>query len=94
MVYYHLEDHNKAYNKVLELDTCKHEGHYNLSMITIEERKFDDPKIFEAALKHFDTVLVDLPNQPDVKWDKGLALWSLKHYRKTEEFWATIHKNL
>ena len=89
-----IDDATKAYKKVLELDARNHEAHYNLGVIMIEERKFDDPKIFEAALKHFDTVLVDLPNQPGVNWYKGLALWYLKRYRETEEYWATAHKNL
>ena len=89
-----VDDAKKAYEKVLELDARNHEAHYNLGIIMIEERKFDDPKIFEAALKHFDVVLVDLPNQPGVNWYKGLALWYLKRYRETEEFWATAYKNL
>ncbi|MEC9005666.1 MAG: c-type cytochrome biogenesis protein CcmI [Nitrospirota bacterium] len=88
------DDAKKAYEKVLELDARNHEAHYNLGIIMIEERKFDDPKIFETALKHFDAVLVDLPNQPGVNWYKGLALWYLKRHRETEEFWATAHKNL
>ena len=83
-----------AYETVLKLDPRNHEAHYNLGVIMIDERKFDDPKIFQMALKHFDTVLVDLPNQPGVNWYKGLALWYLKRYRETEEFWATAHKNL
>ena len=89
-----VDDAKKAYEKVLELDARNHEAHYNLGIIMIEERKFDDPKIFEAALKHFDVVLVDLPNQPGVNWYKGLALWYLKRHRETEEFWATAYKNL
>jgi len=89
-----VDDAKKAYEKVLELDARNHEAHYNLGIIMIEERKFDDPKIFEAALKHFDVVLVDLPNQPGVNWYKGLALWYLKRYRETEEFWSTAYKNL
>ena len=89
-----MEEAKAAYKKVLALDPRNHEAHYNLGVIMIDERKFDDPKIFEAALKHFDVVLVDLPNQPGVNWYKGLALWYLKRYRETEEFWATAHKNL
>lgn len=89
-----VDDAKKAYEKVLELDARNHEAHYNLGIIMIEERKFDDPKIFEAALKHFDVVLIDLPNQPGVNWYKGLALWYLKRYRETEEFWSTAYKNL
>ena len=89
-----VDDAKKAYEKVLELDARNHEANYNLGVIMIEGRKFDDPKLFEAALKHFDVVLVDLPNQPGVNWYKGLALWYLKRYRETEEFWATAHKNL
>ena len=52
------------------------------------------PKIFAAALKHFDVVLIDLPNQPGGNWYKGLALWYLKRHRETEEYWATAHTNL
>ena len=89
-----VEEAKAAYETVLKLDSRNHEAHYNLGVIMIDERKFDDPKIFQTALKHFDTVLVDLPNQPGVNWYKGLALWYLKRYRETEEFWATAHKNL
>ena len=94
MVLERMDDAKKAYEKVLELEPRNHEAHYNLGVIMIEERKFDDPKIFEAALKHFDRVLVDRPNEPGVNWYKGLALWYLKRYRETEEFWATAYKNL
>lgn len=89
-----VDDAKNAYKKVLALDHRNHEAHYNLGVIMIEERKFDDPKVFEAALKHFDLVLVDRPNEPGVNWYKGLALWYLKRYRETEEFWATAYKNL
>ena len=94
MVLERMDDAKNAYEKVLELDPRNHEAHYNLGVIMIEQRKFDDPKIFEAALKHFDRVLVDRPNEPGVNWYKGLALWYLKRYRETEEFWATAYKNL
>ena len=89
-----VDDAKKAYEKVLELDPRNHEAHYNMGVIMIEERKFDDPKLFEAALKHFEVVLVDRPNEPGVNWYKGLALWYLKRYRETEEFWATTYNNL
>ena len=94
MVLDRMDDAKKAYAKVLELDPRNHEAHYNMGVIMIEQRKFDDPKIFKAALKHFDRVLVDRPNEPGVNWYKGLALWYLKRYRETEEFWATAYKNL
>lgn len=94
MVLERMDDAKSAYEKVLKLDPRNHEAHYNLGVIMIEQRKFDDPKIFEAALKHFDSVLVDRPNEPGVNWYKGLALWYLKRYRETEEFWATAYKNL
>ena len=89
-----VDNAKKAYEKVLELEPRNHEAHYNMGVIMIEERKFDDPKLFEAALKHFDVVLVDRPNEPGVNWYKGLALWYLKRYRETEEFWATTYNNL
>ena len=88
------DDAKKAYEKVLALDARNHESHYNLGVIMINTRKFDNPEIFKKAIAHFDTVLVDLPNQPGVNWYKGLALWYLKRYRETEEFWVTAYKNL
>ncbi len=89
-----MEDALKAWTKVLELDPQNNQGHYNLGVLLIDTRKFDDPTLFQTALKHFDTVLVDLPNQPGVNWYKGLALWYLKRYRETEEAWANAYKNL
>lgn len=89
-----IDDAKKAYEKVLKLDARNHEANYNLGVIMIEERKFDDPKVFNAAIKHFDVVLVDLPNQPGVNWYKGLSLWYLKRYRETEEYWGKAHQNL
>ncbi len=94
MVLERMDDAKNAYEKVLKLDPRNHEAHYTLGVIMIEERKFDDPNVFETALKHFDLVLVDRPNEPGVNWYKGLALWYLKRYRETEEFWATAYKNL
>ncbi len=89
-----MDDAQKAYGKVLALDPRNHEAHYNLGVIMIDQRAFDDPNIFREALRHFDAVLVDLPNQPGVNWYKGLALWYLKRYRETEEYWAIAHNNL
>ena len=88
------EEAISAYETVLKLDPRNHEAHYNMGVIMINERTFDDPKIFETAMKHFDAVLVDRPNEPGVNWYKGVALWYLKRYRETEEFWAIAHKNL
>lgn len=88
------EEAKQAWTKVLELDPRNHEAHYNLGVILVERRKFDDPEVFHAALAHFDTVLVDLPNQPGVNWYRGLVLWYLNRPRETEDAWATAFKNL
>ena len=88
------EEAQQAWTKVLELDPRNHEAHYNLGVILVERRKFDDPEVFNSALAHFDTVLVDLPNQPGVNWYRGVALWYLNRHRETEEAWATAFKNL
>jgi len=89
-----LEDAQKAWTKVLELDPQNNQAHYHLGVMLIDTRKFDDPALFQTALKHFDTVLIDLPNQPGVNWYKGLALWYLKRPRETEEAWTNAYKNL
>ncbi len=88
------EESQQAWTKVLELDPRNHEAHFNLGVILVERRKFDDPEVFKAALVHFDTVLVDLPNQPGVNWYRGVALWYLNRHREAEEAWATAFKNL
>ena len=88
------EEAKKAWTKVLELEPRNHEAHYNLGVIMVERRKFDDPEVFKTALAHFDTVLVDLPNQPGVNWYRGLVLWYLNRPRETEDAWAAAFKNL
>ena len=88
------EEAQQAWNKVLELEPRNHEAHFNLGVILVERRKFDDPEVFKAALVHFDTVLVDLPNQPGVNWYRGVVLWYLNRHREAEEAWATAVKNL
>lgn len=88
------EDARRAWEKVLELDPTNHEAHYHLGVILIETRTFDDPEIFKQALHHFDTIIVDLPNQPGINWYRGVALWYLKRYREADEAWTTAFKNL
>ena len=88
------EESQQAWTKVLELDPRNHEAHFNLGVMLVERRKFDDPKVFTAALAHFDKVLVDLPNQAGVNWYRGMTLWYLNRPRETEEAWATAYKNL
>ena len=78
----------------MELDPKNHEAHYNIGVMLVETRKFDDPEVFKQALSHFDTVLVDLPKQPGVNWYRGLALWYLNRYQETDEAWTTAFQNL
>ena len=51
-------------------------------------------KSSRPALAHFDTVLVDQPNQPGVNWYRGVVLWYLNRHREAEEAWATAFKTL
>ncbi len=88
------EEAQKAWNKVLELQPRNNEASYNLGVILIETRKFDDPEVFQTALEYFDKVLIDRPNEPGVNWYRGLALWYLKRPRETEDAWALAFKNL
>ena len=89
-----IDDAQKAWAKVLEMDPLNNEANFHIGVILVESRKFDDPQLFEIALKHFEQVLVDLPNQPGANWYKGLALWYLERYRETEDAWALAFKNL
>ncbi|MEO5656745.1 MAG: c-type cytochrome biogenesis protein CcmI, partial [Nitrospiria bacterium] len=58
----------KAWSTVLELNPRNHEAHYNLGVILINTRKFDDPDQFKTALVHFDAALVNVPMEPAVNW--------------------------
>lgn len=89
-----MSDAQRAWAKVLELDPRNSEAHYNLGVILVETRKFDDPELFQTALAHFDKALVDVPTEPGPNWYRGLALWYLKRYRETDEAWTTAFKNL
>jgi len=84
----------QAWNKVLELDAGNQEAKFNLGIILVETRKFDDPEIFRQALGYFDDILVDQPNQPGVNWYRGVVLWHLKRNREAEQAWAVTVKNL
>jgi cytochrome c-type biogenesis protein CcmH len=84
----------KAWAKVLELDPKQHEARYNYGVLLIDSRKIDDPKLFQEALKHFDIVLADLPNQPAVNWYRGIALWYLDRKQETDEAWSLAAQNM
>ena len=84
----------KAWAKVLELDPKQHEARYNYGVLLIDSRKIDDPKLFQVALNHFDTVLADLPNQPAVNWYRGIALWYLDRKQETDEAWSLAAQNM
>ena len=84
----------QAWKKVLELDPKQHEARYNYGVLLIDSRKIDDPKLFQEALKHFDTVLADLPNQPAVNWYRGIALWYLDRKQETDEAWSLAAQNM
>ena len=84
----------QAWKKVLELDPKQHEARYNYGVLLIDTRKIDDPKIFQDALKHFDLVLADLPNQPAVNWYRGIALWYLDRKQETDAAWSLAAQNM
>jgi cytochrome c-type biogenesis protein CcmH len=87
-------DAAQAWAKVLDLAPRNHEAHYNLGVILVNTRKFDDPDLFKTALDHFDRALVNVPMEPAVNWYRGVALWHLQRYRETEEAWSTAAQNL
>jgi cytochrome c-type biogenesis protein CcmH len=89
-----LPEAKQAWTKVLQLDPRNHEAHYNLGVILINTRQFDDPELFQTALDHFDRALVNVPMEPAVNWYRGIALWHLKRFYETEEAWSTAAQNL
>ncbi len=89
-----LAEAQKAWAKVLELDPKQHEARYNYGVLLIDSRQIDDPKLFQEALKHFDMVLADLPNQPAVNWYRGIALWYLDRKQETDDAWSLAAQNM
>lgn len=89
-----LTEAQQAWKKVLELDPKQHEARYNYGVLLIDTRKFDDPKLFQEALKHFDMVLADRPNQPAVNWYRGIALWYLDRRQETDAAWSLAAQNM
>jgi len=89
-----LEEAQKAWSIVLEMDPGNHEAHYYLGLILLNTTRGDDPRIFEEALNHFETALVKVPREPAVLWNKGVALVHLKRFSEADESWTTAFQNL
>lgn len=89
-----LEDAQKAWSKVVELDQRNHEAHYHLGLILLQGGDHADPKIYEGALAHFDAALINVPRDPAVLWYQGVALVHLKRYREADDSWTTTYQNL
>lgn len=84
----------QAWTKALELDPRNSEAHFQLGVILLNTRKFDDPELFKTTLAHFDAALIDVPLEPAVNWYRGLALWYLKRYGEADAAWTTAFQNL
>lgn len=87
------DDAKKAWSKVIELNQRDHEAHFNLGLILVQSRETADPGIFEEALAHFDTALINIPREPVVLWYRGVVLVHLKRYREADESWTTAYQN-
>ncbi|MGH7273369.1 MAG: tetratricopeptide repeat protein, partial [Nitrospiria bacterium] len=62
------DDAKRAWSKVIELNRRDHEAHHNLGLILLQTKNTTDPRIFEEALAHFDTALMNVPREPVVLW--------------------------
>jgi cytochrome c-type biogenesis protein CcmH len=89
-----LDDAKRAWTKVIELSRRDHEAHYNLGLILLQTKDTTDSRIFEEALAHFDTALMNVPREPVVLWYRGVALVHLKRYREADESWTSAYQNL
>ena len=89
-----LDDAKRAWSKVIELNRRDHEAHYNLGLILLQTKDTTDSRIFEEALAHFDTALMNVPREPVVLWYRGVALVHLKRYREADESWTSAYQNL
>jgi cytochrome c-type biogenesis protein CcmH len=88
-----VEEASKAWNKVLELDQQNYEAHFNLGVLLLQTPT-EDNKVFEEALRHFDTALIQVPDEPVVLWYKGISLVHLKRYSEAERSWTAAFRNL
>lgn len=89
-----VDEAQRAWSMVLEMDSGNHEAHYYLGLILLNTTRRDDPRIFEEALHHFDTALVKVPREPAVLWHRGVALVHLKRFSEADESWTTAFQNL
>ncbi|MBI3609126.1 MAG: tetratricopeptide repeat protein [Nitrospirae bacterium] len=89
-----MEDAQKAWQKVTELDYGNYEAHYFLGLILLQTTQPDDRKNTEEALSHLETALVKVPREPAVLWYKGVALVRLKQYPLADKTWTEAYQNL
>ena len=89
-----IDDAQKAWSKVVELDYGNYEGHFFLGLIQLQTAPPDDPKSSQEALNHFETALVKVPRDPAILWYKGVALLRLKEYPLADKSWTEAFQNL
>ncbi|HET6369975.1 MAG TPA: tetratricopeptide repeat protein, partial [Nitrospiria bacterium] len=78
-----VDEARKAWSKVLDLDQQNYEAHFNLGVLLLQTPT-EDSKVFEEALRHFDTALIQVPDEPVILWYKGISLVHLKRYSEAE----------
>jgi cytochrome c-type biogenesis protein CcmH len=89
-----IDDAQKAWSKVVELDPGNFEGHFFLGLILLQSSSPEDAKSSQEALDHFDTALVKVPRDPAILWYKGVALLRLKQYALVDKNWTDAFQNL
>ncbi|HUK55374.1 MAG TPA: tetratricopeptide repeat protein [Nitrospiria bacterium] len=89
-----IDDAQKAWSKVVELDPGNFEGNFFLGLIQLQTSPPDDRKSSQEALGRFETALVTMPRDPAVLWYKGVALVRLKQYDLADRSWTTAFQNL
>lgn len=88
------EEAKKAWNTVLELNRRNHEAHFNLGLIILRTASPGDLRMYSEGLAHFDTALINVPQEPTVLWYKGVSLVHLKRFSEADEAWTNALQRL
>jgi cytochrome c-type biogenesis protein CcmH len=86
------EDAEKAWRKAIELDRRSHAAHYGLAEVLIRTADPGNRAVYQEALGHLDTALINVPQDASVLWAKGVVLIHLERYAEADEAWTEAYK--
>ncbi len=88
------EDARKAWSKVLELDESNEVAQFNLADVILRTAPPGNNTAYEEALNHLEKALINVPREPVVLWEKGVALVHLGRTQEADQAWTAAFQNL